>query len=243
MRRQSQFLVLVATCIVIFLYDFRLKASEGTSRIETRDDLDIVQRYLGPVIRDSRLAVRIYYQADCRRANSVSAIHDPVPFPPVEVQPSLSSKTGITAVREIFRRDRNVTVKEGPSGVIRIWIGTVPTAILQTEIASLKLDAIAQYNPNQAFIELENTAELNAAGRLLGVAPVNTLSSTRAEPMDGLPHLPATIKKVTVDQFLDEMAKTWAGEGFVVYGSCSKATGPNGERWFWLDYAGDIFPK
>ena len=240
---KSHSVIVIAAAFAAFTASPQRGNAQRTEPSNAQNNLDTLQQYLEPVIRSSNLAVRLYYRANCFKAKELSGAYDPVPFPRTKVQPALKSKTGIAAVREIFARDKNVTVSQGSNGIIRIWVGKVPTSILETKLRLLKLDSTAQYNPNQAFIELENTKELDGAVSSLGVWPVGNLSSTRATAMPGLPHLPNVIRNMTADQFLDEIAKTWAGEGFVVYGACTRATGPNGEKWFWLDYAGSIFPR
>ena len=84
---------------------------------------------------------------------------------------------------------------------------------------------------------------MKAALETLRLRMVNTMTGAVVEPMKGLPHLPASIRNVTMEQALDKIAKTWAGEGVVIYGVCTEPTQQNGDTLFWLDYAGDIVPK
>jgi hypothetical protein len=159
----------------------------------------------------------------------------------VKVQPPSKGKTGAAAVREIFRNDKNVIVTEEPIGIIRIRIGKVPAAILHTKLSLLTLDEIGQYNPKEAIIAINNTKEMQTAMRSLGVIPIWSASSARALPAKELPHLPATMRNVTVEQVLDLIAKAW--DGPVIYGVCAGPTDSSGVKRFFIDSAQDVIPK
>jgi len=117
-------------------------------------------------------------------------------------------------------------VTEGRTGIIRIRIGKAPDAFLQTKISLLTLKPMEQYNPTLAVSAIESTGEVEAAMRRLGVRPVQAIGTQLiAEPAKGLPHLPSSMKNVTVDQALDSIAKTF--KDVVVYGACV--------RLFWVD--------
>jgi hypothetical protein len=51
------------------------------------------------------------------------------------------------------------------------------------------------------------------------------------------------MRNMSVEQVLDGIAKTWAGEGVVIYGACDQPTGEDGSRLFSFSYAGDVVPK
>jgi hypothetical protein len=215
-----------------------LPSSKGNWRQGAEHNEAAVLDYLLPVVYSSGKAVRIYYRGACR-----AGAQDPVPFPAVKAQSPSKDKTGLAAVREIFQNEKNVIVTEEPAGIIRIRIGEVPTAILQTKLSSLTLDRLQQYNPRDAIAALENTREMEMATRSLGMAEPVKLAGTVAEPQENLPHLPAVIKDVTVEQALDLVAKTWAGEGIVIYGVCGDPVNKAGQKPFLIDYHGAIVPK
>jgi hypothetical protein len=196
---------------------------------------DTVLRYLRRVASSSDTAIRVYYLGACG-----PSAEDPVPFPFTKVQPPSAGKTGLAAVREIFNNDTNVTVTED-AGIIRIRIGTVPTDILRTKLSLLNLDSIAQYNPNQAIIAINNTSEMEAATRALGLSSVGSASSSRTLPSEELPHLPASIKNMTVEQILDLIAKTW--DGPVIFGACTVPRTEGGAKPFFIGSEQDVIPK
>jgi hypothetical protein len=215
---------------------------QETSREASKRNFDAVWKYLKPAIFNSDKAVRLYYQAVCHVTKDF-VNQEPVPFPLTKVQAPSKGKTGLAAIRDIFKNDKNVAVREDSGGIIRVWIGKVPTAILQTKLTVVALEPMDQYNPNDALGTILQTKEMDAAMRSLRFRTPPTSAGTVAEPMNGLPHLPASIRNVSVEQAIDKIAKTWAGEGIVIYGACTEPTESNGDKLFCLDYAGDILPK
>lgn len=214
----------------------RLPAAREDSRKIGDRNQRVVVNYLWRVASASDVAIRLYYRGRCStRADFV------IPFPSIKVQPPPKGKTPVAAIREIFERDKNVTVREDANGIIRIWIGKMPTAILQTKISDLTLDEMAQYNPDQAIVVINNTKEVKAAVDLLALKPAWSASSARALPQKELPHLPAHLKDMTVEQILDLMAKTW--DGPVIFGACAEKTADASRKWFFIDSAQDIIPK
>lgn len=209
--------------------------AEAGLREVSKGDKDTVLKYLRRVASSSDIAIRLYYLGDCGPNDE-----EPIPFPLIKVEAPSKGTTGLASVRAIFENDKNVTVTE-EAGIIRIWIGKVPTEILRTKLSSLNLDPIEQYNPNQAIIAINNTKEMEAAMRSLGLSPVWSASSSRTLPAKDLPCLPAAVKDVTVEQILDVMAKTW--DGPVIYGACAVPTDASGKRRFFIGSAQDVMPK
>ncbi len=216
------------------------QTSDATTREVSKRNLETVLKCLEPVISSGK-AIRLYYRAACHPTTDF-ARDDPVPFPSTRVHPAPQGKTELDAVREIFKADENVTVTQ-EGDIIRISIGNVPRAILQTKLSRITLDAMAQHNPMDAIAAIGDTKEMASAMRSLGVEAVANLGGSVAEPDKILPHLPGSMANVTVEQVLDEIAKTWAGEGIVIYGACAEQTGPGGRKPFWLGYSGNVVPK
>src|SRR5436309_1670058 len=100
---------------------------------------DVVFNYLLDVANSCRKPMRVYYGTVCSKEK-------PAEFPSVTVQPPGKDKMGLEAVREIFAKDKNVKVTED-GGIIRIWIGEPPIAILQAKLGRLVLTPSAQYSP------------------------------------------------------------------------------------------------
>ena len=201
---------------------------------------EAVSEYLRDVAWSSRKAIRLYYLADCHPLKG-SLVDYSVPFPFIRVQPPSRGKTGLAAVREIFKNARDVTIAEEPPGIIRIWIGKVPTEILRTRIRLLTLSRQAQYDPDLAIGAIASTKEMDAAMTSLGVSLSPNVGGLVAPAENGLPCLPASVKNVTVDQALDMIAKTWGGP--VVYGACTRGTDVKGAKLFWLGYGGAVLGK
>src|SRR6266511_6413928 len=63
---------------------------------------DTVLGYLRDVAWSSRKAIRLYYQADCQSMKN-SGVDYSVPFPFFPLQSPSADKTGVAAVREIFK--------------------------------------------------------------------------------------------------------------------------------------------
>ena len=191
---------------------------------------DAVLKYLLPALSSAGKRGRLYYRAACH------AEGDPVPFPLIEARPPSKDEKGLTAVQQIFRNDKDVAVTEKPSGIITIRIGEISAAILQTKIPLLRLDPDEQYNPTEAIDAIESSKDMDAAMRNLGVSPVSIpLGGLSTPPGKGLPHLPPSMKNVTVHQALDSIARTF--QGIVIYGECAEPAKPGGPRLFWLDFA------
>lgn len=192
---------------------------------------DAVFKYLLPVANSCRKPVRVYYRMVCSNGK-------PAEFPSVAAQPPEKGKTGFAAVRDIFAKDKNVSVTED-GGVIRIRIGKVPTAILQAKPRRLVLTASAQYNPGVAFYELLNSKDMLKAEQALKYTPPLTYSNSVIDPDEKLPHLPPTLRDTTAEQVLDRMARTWAGDVIVIYGACGEKN-ESGETMFTLGWQGQI---
>jgi hypothetical protein len=232
------FVVVIAGSAVVWAGSPELLASEEKLSETSKHNETAALDYLLPVVYSSGKAVRVYYRAACH-----AGTEDRVPFPAVRVQSPSKDKTGVAAVREIFENDKNVTVTEEPVGTIRIWIGQVPTDFLQTQLSSVTFDPLQQYNPRDAIAAIESTKEVELAIRSLRLTEPLKLASTVAEPEKDLPHLPAVIKDLTMEQALDLIAKTWAGEGIVIYGVCAEPADSSREKPFFIDYHGGIVPK
>jgi hypothetical protein len=216
--------------------------STGGQSLEARRQRqeEAVLGYLRDVAWSSRKAIRLYYRADCRPMKD-SVVDYSVPFPFFPLQPPSGDKTGVAAVREIFKNAEDVTIAEEPLGIIRIWVGEVPTEILRTRISLLTLDREAQYDPSSAIAAIESTKEVEAAKTSLGLSEAPYGGGLVALAENGLPCLPASMKNITVDEALDMIAKTWGGP--VVFGICSSPTDSAGKKLFLLSNGGAVLGK
>lgn len=165
-------------------------------------------------------AVRVYFNGTCDA-------RDHVLFPKINIQPPVNGETGLGAIRHIFRNDRKVTVTEDRSGMIRIRIGDISAAILNTRLSLLRLSQDARYNPNGPDGAIDAVLGAASVKTAMDRFRVRQMSSffiiIWQQPMSSLPHLPSSMKNVTVDQALDSIARTFRGN--VMYGECTKPDG------------------
>lgn len=203
-------------------------AAASTARAGDFSDL---LHYLNPALKSVGGAARIYYAAGCE-PDRKSREGVSIGFPAVNLQPP-GAATGLAAIHLIFQNNPQVAIIQDRSGVVMITIGNVSTAILQTKISVLNLDLLDQYNADGAINAIESGPEVYAAEQRLKVHPpfgiVSILESF--PPKKAVPHLPAVISNVTVDEALNSVVRTF--KGIVIYGIC---TAPNGEGLFDLDY-------
>jgi hypothetical protein len=170
---------------------------------------------LGPLLRSSGKAARIYYGTDCQPDSNY-----PIPFPRLAVRPPRAGIETLSAFQEIFRNSKKIMVTEKKVGVIRISIGHIPHSILRTKISILSLKPTEQYDAQSAIRAIESTIEFREALRKSGLQGVSRVSNQLVQsPADGLPRLPSSMTNVTVDDALDEVATTF--KIVVVFGYCS----------------------
>ena len=187
----------------------------GQSRDQNAEELLIhtLQSALGP----QGTAVRVYVHSACPVNKSKY-----MSFPDLDIQVPTKSETGLSAVRAIFRSDKNVEITQDRDGVIRIVIGDVFRSFLDTNLASVRLDKTAQYNPDGpggaiALVESESTIEKSMRESKVIQIPEFYIG-LRMPPLSGSRHLPPTINNVTVDGYLDLIVKTFPG--VVIYSEC-----------------------
>jgi hypothetical protein len=180
-----------------------------------------VLKYLLPALMSRGGSGRIYYSTACKTKDSQT-----LPFPRVEGRPPSKETTGLVAVREIFENDKHVMASEDRSGIVRVTIGQPERALLQTRIHSLTLKPHEQYNAMLAIFAILNSKDVEPAVHQLGFDQPNIVfGGDIALPEKGvwLPHLPASMKDLTMDQALDAVARTFGG--IVIYETCAERSG------------------
>lgn len=170
--------------------------------------------YLRPVLNSIGGAARINYAGVCPGQRKVRA-------PSVGVRPAPPGISGMTAVREIFRNDPDVSITQDESGMPTITIGSVSTSALQTKLAKLSLSSVAQYTPMSAIVTISNALQANAAEHVESATTV--VDIIVSAPIEGRPHLPPVMQNITVDDALDSVARTF--KGIVLYGACTQSDG------------------
>ncbi len=195
----------------------------------SREHQENVMKYLRPALMAHGGAGRLYYSTACAAKDGT-----PLPFPEVQVRPSSKGMTGLAAVRDIFKNDNHVKVSQSGSGMIRVRIGHPAISLLQTRISSVSFKPEEQYNGELAIWAIMNSSDVAKAMRQLGWEQPETIfggSINAPEEGTNLPHLPASLKNVTMDQALDVIAKTFGG--IAVYETC---VDPSGKRLVSLDF-------
>jgi hypothetical protein len=175
----------------------------------------VMLKYLWPALDYGNKVGRIYYSASCEPNDKLA-----VSFPRLNVRPPSNKKIGVAAVQDIFRNEKDVSVKEAGADIIRVRIGSVPDTLLRVRISTLVLTPEEQYNYWPAILKIENAPEVQSVMEEVKIrTPARVISIGIRQPADGLPHLPGVIKNVTMDQALDLVAKTF--RGVVLYGVCA----------------------
>lgn len=232
MQTRQAALVVVALWIVLGLQG---QVPPASSQPEPRDlsriYKDNVLTCLRPALKAVGKVGRLYYRADCQPVQQPDPLHpyclpDTLLFPLTAVNVPLKDTTGLAAVQYVFRDAKEVTVTEEQSGTIKILIGEIPDAILRTKMICLKLTPDEQYNPMLAIFAIEGEQDVQAAmSRLRYVSTVNYLALLVVRLAKGLPHLPSSMKNMTMDAALDAVAETF--KGIVMYGACTQSDGTN----------------
>jgi hypothetical protein len=175
---------------------------------------DAVLKYLEPTLNLAGKAGRIYYATACSSdgyfLNS---------FPEITVHPPSNDVSGLSAVREIFQANKNIEIEERPAGIIRVRIGNVPDALLQTTISHINFGHML-WEVHEAIGDIVYSKDGRAAQKKLGIHEDSFAVSIRTgPPANGLPYLPDSLTNVTMDEALDVVAQGF--KGIVVYGICT----------------------
>ncbi|HET6276696.1 MAG TPA: hypothetical protein VFE16_12270 [Candidatus Cybelea sp.] len=187
--------------------------------------------YLRPALTYVGGVARIYYAGECPVRDN-SGLMQPLDFPSVWLQAPLPGATGVRAVQQIFSDDPSVMVAQDRSGMMRITIGSVASTILQMKVPTLTLSPIEQYTALSALDNVAGAADVYARQRGLpfGLGPTIT-DHLVSGPSEGAAHLPSTMQNITIDEALDELARTF--KGIVTYGVCKQ---PDGKSLFRLHF-------
>lgn len=211
--------ILIYGSVYVYLNAIHPALAAQSVRSGGLPNVGVVLNHLRPVLYAVGKSARIEYSGVCEESSNPY----PVRFPSTEVQPLLDGATGLTAVRDMFGRDKKVTVTEGEDGVIRIKIGNVWDAILKTKISRLMLDQDDQYNPLSAIWVMLGTKAMQIAMTKFHASHPFLIESIETSPTKGQPHLPPSMVAVTADQVLNSIAKTF--KGIVVYSECTQLNG------------------
>lgn len=186
-------------------------------------------KLIWPILKSSEKSARIYYENSCQTNEG-----EFIPFPSVRMRQPLGGMSGAAAIRDVFRDDADVSVAESPPGIVRIWIGRPRQEVLGGRISTIRLAPTDRYDPQIAVDTIELSKDAANAARHFGVRPTNPMENILVvQPANDLVHLPPTLKDLTIDRALDQVATTF--KGVVFYGACSN------EPVFSLDFDEGVY--
>jgi len=184
---------------------------------------DLLLRDLGPILKAVGAAGRLYVHSTCSE-DSENAFF----FPRFKVKPGTNGKAGPAAIQNALAKNKNIRVAQRRSGVIGIWLGEVSNDLLGTKIHVLRLGPPQRYNYQKAIAAIIDTREVQAkmrSARMEAMPEVAIYPIVAPDPK--LPHLPASMTDLTMDEALDRIAQTFSG--LVIYEECK---GQNSTRLF-----------
>ena len=145
---------------------------------------------------------------------------------------TLLESTDLTRVSYLFAKSKKVTISRGRSGQLRIFVGDVSDELLTTKINLVSFGPTERYNAIDAIIAITQTKEIQSKLRELGVEqPLTAYPGARQEPDRRVPHLPVSIKNVTMEEALDQVAETLGC--LIIYAGWTV----NGAHLFNVDFA------
>lgn len=180
--------------------------------VSTERRLETMKALIRAVEKSEVRATRIYYRGTCDMSNS--EIIDP-PF--ITLSPVSSSLNGIDELRAMLRRDPDASVTQS-AGIARITINKVARGILDTKLQAVTLTPNQQYNPQPAIWAFENDKQVQKSLKHLNARFTLSMGGLETLPSPNLPHLERSMSKLTFDQALDRIARTFSG--IVVYKEC-----------------------
>ena len=206
-----------------------LKTGHEKSLLQHRNSEAIVLEYLRPMLKASNKTARIYYQGACYGKEV-----DLIPFPKIEVQRPSKGESGLSAIKVMFKGDKDVSVSQDGSKIIKIRFGNVNLALLDTKIHHLSLTREEQYNATASLLAIKSSTAVQYAMKKLNLQiPQSYINVLEVQPTAGLPHMPSALKNITIDKALDLVTTTF--NGIVIYGAC---TYPDGTKLFRIYFTG-----
>jgi len=183
------------------------------NREKTKNKTDLLS-YLLPVLKSAGLSGRVYYESTCHSDDDHS-----MPLPKIKVKSPLKNQRPVDAVREILRNNKNFDVVYDRMGIIKIYIPKYRDKAMDIYIPVITFGKFNQYDSSLAINNIWQNYEVRR-----GLASLGKRSSTM--PIDRIfpppdernPHLPESLKNISVDGVLDLISKTF--NEVVFYGSC-----------------------
>ena len=176
---------------------------------------DSLLRDLGPMFKAIGAVGRVYVHSEC-----LGGSEDVLFFPRIDVNSEAKGKMGAAAIQDILAKNKDVRVSERQPGVIGIWISDIHNDLLTTRIRMLRLKPRQRYNYQDAIAAILATTEVQTKMREFRMEAMPEFASYPiVAPDPKLPHLAASMSDLTVDEALDQVARTFTG--FVIYKECT----------------------
>jgi hypothetical protein len=180
-----------------------------------------VFKRVGSVLERANKSGRIYYRAICKADEVKPNAFQSIRFPDITLASSSEKNDPLAELREMFGSSQEVVISEDKPNIVRVKISDAPETVLRTRISSVTFSREDQFDPDAAISAVFAAKEVQGAEERLGTWPIlRVANSLSAEPSPGDPHLPVSLKKLTVDQMLDAIAATFGL--MVVYGACTE---------------------
>ncbi len=225
-------------CLAVFILVVAFECAPGSEPPNLRRGLgksgdgtrDVLVRLLERALKPVGGCGRLYALGKCGENGG-----EGIRFPKLELQAAANGKTGVEAIQDILRKDKGVSVTKGRTGMAEIRIGSVSSDFLKTKIARITLDPVERYNVWEALSAILQAKEVEISARRMGMEPATTIVLHHiSEPAPGSPHLPTSMKDVTLDEALNRVAETFGG--LILYRECVRK---NGTRLFSVTFEGD----
>jgi hypothetical protein len=195
--------------------DRRAGPAPAILRRPLASDCQTLTALLGMAMGESRRPVRVLH-----RAASCENDKHPIEGLSLPLQHPRLRDGSAEAARGIFAGHDNVEIAEQPSGIIRITIADPPADILRTPIKRLSLKGEAPWNAELALLALLGSKDVREEEKRLGIEQPPATDRVHFYPMprSGDPRLPPVLEKLTLDEALDQVARTFGG--ILTYVAC-----------------------
>jgi hypothetical protein len=124
-----------------------------------------------------------------------------------------------------------------------VLVGHVSSEILKTQIKLVTFTPNERYNAEDALIPILRAKEVQTTMHELGIEqPMTASPGIRQLPDPRLPHLPASMENVSMEQAFDRIAQTFGG--IVIYGEWTiEGTRLFSASFVWMSYLEKLMPK
>ena len=167
---------------------------------------------LRPYLQKWRKGARIYYRGVCSFDGGFDLMEPP------RLALRLARGNGIAAIRHMLPP---TAIVEARPGVIAIQLAPTPPALLALRLTPMSLTPLEQFDSREGVWAIERNRGVQAGFARLGYGePMSDISVLQGAPEFSGPHLPATMSGMTLDEALDQAARTFGD--IVFFGTCDQ---------------------